>query len=127
MADNGPNVSEGAASVADGVAAMELGLEDALQGVYTNQQHKYSQRTLIKTILSTGTMLADKKLVVGGWVKTGRVAGGGAFGFLELNDGSCASSLQVSRFALHMMLYEGFYTALSGAQSDSQRLMIAGS
>jgi len=32
---------------------------------------------------------------VGGWVKTGREAGAGAFCFLELNDGSCFESLQV--------------------------------
>jgi asparaginyl-tRNA synthetase len=34
-------------------------------------------------------------LRVGGWVKTGREAGAGAFAFLEVNDGSCFDSLQV--------------------------------
>lgn len=86
-------------AVADDVAALQITDEEALEGVYTEQQHKYSQRTLIKTILSSGTTLAEKKLVVGGWVKTGRVAGAGAFGFLELNDGSCASGLQVRTFS----------------------------
>ena len=34
------------------------------------------------------------KLRVGGWVKTGREAGGGEFAFLEVNDGSTFSNLQ---------------------------------
>lgn len=34
-------------------------------------------------------------LRVGGWVKTGREAGAGAFAFLEVNDGSCFGNLQV--------------------------------
>lgn len=32
---------------------------------------------------------------MGGWVKTGREAGAGAFAFLEINDGSCFESIQV--------------------------------
>lgn len=32
---------------------------------------------------------------VGGWVKTGRIAGGGDFAFLEVNDGSTFANLQV--------------------------------
>ena len=36
-----------------------------------------------------------RTLRVGGWVKTGREAGAGAFAFLEVNDGSSAESLQV--------------------------------
>ncbi len=35
-----------------------------------------------------------KTLRVGGWVKTGREAGAGAFAFLEINDGSCFESIQ---------------------------------
>jgi len=34
-------------------------------------------------------------LRIGGWVKTGREAGAGAWAFLEVNDGSCFDSLQV--------------------------------
>lgn len=41
-------------------------------------------------ILQVGTTLR-----IGGWVKTGREAGAGAFAFLEINDGSCFDSLQV--------------------------------
>lgn len=33
-------------------------------------------------------------VTVGGWVKTGREAGKGAFAFLEVSDGSCAQNLQ---------------------------------
>jgi asparaginyl-tRNA synthetase len=32
---------------------------------------------------------------VGGWVKTGREAGAGAFAFLEVNDGSSFANIQV--------------------------------
>jgi len=41
---------------------------------------------------------------IGGWVKTGREAGAGAFAFLEVNDGSAFESLQVnlpSHFIFH--------------------------
>ena len=38
-------------------------------------------------------------LRIGGWVKTGREAGGGAWVFLEVNDGSCFQSLQVPQDA----------------------------
>ena len=59
---------------------------------------KSFSRTMIKSILeseSGGLSLVDKTIRVGGWVKTGRVAGAGAFAFLELNDGSCFSNLQI--------------------------------
>lgn len=42
-----------------------------------------------------GASLAGRTVAVGGWVKTGREAGAGAFAFLELNDGSCFANLQV--------------------------------
>ena len=41
-----------------------------------------------------GKALAGIKIVVGGWVRAGRVAGGGAFAFIEINDGSCGGTLQ---------------------------------
>jgi aspartyl/asparaginyl-tRNA synthetase len=40
-------------------------------------------------------MQVGTTLRIGGWVKTGREAGAGAFAFLEINDGSCFDSLQV--------------------------------
>ena len=42
-----------------------------------------------------GKGLAGTELVVGGWVRTGREQGKGAFAFLEIVDGSCSRSLQV--------------------------------
>ena len=39
-----------------------------------------------------------KTLRVGGWVKTGREAGAGAFAFLQINDGSCFDSIQVHSY-----------------------------
>lgn len=62
-------------------------------------QSKYSKRVIIKTILKSegeGLSLANKKLTVGGWVKTGREQGKGEFAFLEVNDGSCPANLQVN-------------------------------
>lgn len=59
---------------------------------------KSFDRTLITTILnspSEGLALMGRTLRVGGWVKTGRVQGGGSFAFLALSDGTCAGNLQV--------------------------------
>jgi asparaginyl-tRNA synthetase len=56
------------------------------------------QRTMVETVLgseSGGAALVGRTLRVGGWVKTGREAGAGAFAFLEVNDGSCYANLQV--------------------------------
>ncbi|KAG1338459.1 Asparagine--tRNA ligase, cytoplasmic 3 [Cocos nucifera] len=55
-------------------------------------------RTFIKSIVggaATVEELVGRKVVVGGWVKTGREQGKGTFAFLELNDGSCLANLQV--------------------------------
>ncbi len=35
-----------------------------------------------------------RTLRIGGWVRTGREAGAGAFAFLEVSDGSCFGSIQ---------------------------------
>ncbi len=37
----------------------------------------------------------NKTIKIGGWVRTIRVQGGGAFAFVEINDGSCVKHLQV--------------------------------
>lgn len=60
-------------------------------------------RTLIRTVLqseSGGASLVGRTIRVGGWVKTGREAGAGAFAFLEVNDGTCFPNLQVRVSAL---------------------------
>lgn len=59
---------------------------------------EFSQRVLIKSILGRpdgGAGLAGQVVKIGGWVKTGREQGKGAFAFLEVNDGSCPGNLQV--------------------------------
>ncbi|GAB2247450.1 hypothetical protein Droror1_Dr00007332 [Drosera rotundifolia] len=59
---------------------------------------QFSKRTLIRTILcrpDSGADLAGQRVTIGGWVKTGREQGKGAFAFLEVNDGSCPANLQV--------------------------------
>lgn len=61
-------------------------------------KHRFSSRVLIRTIVCRadgGAGLAGQRILVGGWVKTGREQGKGAFAFLELNDGSCPANLQV--------------------------------
>ena len=53
---------------------------------------------MVSTIInseSEGLALVGRTVRVGGWVKTGREAGAGAFAFLEINDGSCFANLQV--------------------------------
>ncbi|XP_043720610.1 asparagine--tRNA ligase, cytoplasmic 1-like [Telopea speciosissima] len=59
---------------------------------------QFSDRVLIRSIVCRsdgGAGLAGQKIRVGGWVKTGREQGKGSFAFLELNDGSCPTNLQV--------------------------------
>lgn len=51
-------------------------------------------RVEISTILGSGKDLVGRTIRIGGWVKTGRDAGAGAWCFLEVNDGSCFSNLQ---------------------------------
>ena len=45
---------------------------------------------------ATSLMQVDQTLIIGGWVKTGREAGGGKWIFLEVNDGTSFQSLQVT-------------------------------
>jgi asparaginyl-tRNA synthetase len=52
-------------------------------------------RTRIRDVLAAGAARAGERVVVGGWVRTGREQGKGSFAFLELSDGSCAAALQV--------------------------------
>ena len=57
-------------------------------------------RTLVRSVLEAegeGRSLVGRTIRVGGWVKTGREAGAGAFAFLEVNDGSCFQNIQVRR------------------------------
>ena len=55
-------------------------------------------RTLVRSVLESegeGRSLVGRTVRVGGWVKTGREAGAGAFAFLEVNEGSCFQNIQV--------------------------------
>ena len=51
------------------------------------------QRTAVKAIYADMTAFADKEITVGGWVRNLRDSK--AFGFIDLNDGSCFKSAQV--------------------------------
>ncbi|KAK1397090.1 Asparagine--tRNA ligase [Heracleum sosnowskyi] len=66
------------------------------------EKAQFSQRVLIKTILSRpdgGAGLAGQTVKIGGWVKTGRKANKDEFAFVEVNDGSCPANLQVIIYA----------------------------
>lgn len=62
-------------------------------------------------------MQVDRDVRIGGWIKTGREAGGGSFAFLEVNDGSCLTNLQV-----HPHLPAPFAAALLASISLSSDL-----
>lgn len=59
-------------------------------------EHPYSMhgRVVLSRVLALGREAIGREIVAGGWVKTGRVQGKGAFCFLELNDGSTPKNLQ---------------------------------
>lgn len=62
-----------------------------------------SERTCITTLLARVQPTAYSMIIsqvgeslrIGGWVKTGREAGAGAFAFIQINDGTAFESLQV--------------------------------
>ncbi|KAJ4846267.1 Asparagine--tRNA ligase, cytoplasmic 1 [Turnera subulata] len=86
-----PPVAELAAASLNDAAPAAAAVDDSLK-------HRFSDRVLVATILSRadgGAGLAGQRVRVGGWVKTGREQGKGAFAFLEVNDGSCPANLQV--------------------------------
>lgn len=53
------------------------------------EQAEFSQRVLIKTILTAGESVVGQTVKIGGWVKKGRKGEAGKTAFLEVNDGSC--------------------------------------
>ncbi|CAK4649039.1 hypothetical protein LEN26_012815 [Aphanomyces euteiches] len=53
------------------------------------------RRVRVKELLGAGLALVGQSVTVKGWAKTLREAGAGAFCFLELNDGSCFTGVQV--------------------------------
>ncbi|XP_010483144.1 PREDICTED: asparagine--tRNA ligase, cytoplasmic 1 [Camelina sativa] len=78
---------------ANELAAVALGNDGS-----TVKRAEFSNRVLIKSILGRpdgGATLAGQKVRIGGWVKSGREQGKGAFAFLAVNDGSCPANLQV--------------------------------
>ncbi|KAF6153879.1 hypothetical protein GIB67_001112 [Kingdonia uniflora] len=84
--------------MSDGEINVQMSTTTLANGSDSPPKSKFSKRTLIKTILSRpdgGVGFSGQKVTVGGWVKTGREQGKGSFAFLELNDGSCPSNLQV--------------------------------
>ena len=93
-------------------SASASGPQQAAEFSKTMGKEKYSKlfnKTSICDVVQKGGSLAEQgdssencdtdevllTCVVAGWVKTGRVAGGGAFAFIELNDGSTPVNLQI--------------------------------
>lgn len=68
--------------------------EDDLVAPYSRSYSRVPICTILRAD-GEGAALAGREIRVGGWVKTGREAGAGAFAFLEINDGSCFANLQV--------------------------------
>ena len=69
--------------------------------------HKHAARTashLPTALHPPCRRQVGKTIRVGGWVKTGREAGAGAFAFLEVNDGSCFQNIQVRRISARRLL-----------------------
>mmetsp|Transcript_1355 Transcript_1355/g.3194 ORF Transcript_1355/g.3194 Transcript_1355/m.3194 type:complete len:586 (-) Transcript_1355:115-1872(-) len=81
------------------MAALKVSIQEKEKEVDTVAPYSRSfNRTAIATVLLSadgGLCMVDRPMTLGGWVKTGREAGAGAFAFLELNDGSVFDNLQV--------------------------------
>ncbi|XP_021762282.1 asparagine--tRNA ligase, cytoplasmic 1-like [Chenopodium quinoa] len=82
---------------------------------------RFSKRVPIANILSRpdgGASLAGQTVIVGGWVRTGRMQGHNTFAFLEITDGSCSANLQVmvdaSVYDLTRLVHTGTSVSLSG-------------
>jgi hypothetical protein len=105
-------------SLATQMDCMAVGNGEDTAGV---EWAKYSKRVLIKKIIGRpdgGQGLVGQRVVVGGWVKTGREQGKNTFVFLEVNDGSCPANLQVCMNTINKMPYDYFeaflYTVFRG-------------
>ena len=88
------------ASVQAAVDAKEAAADGAgaLAAKIVNPYSKLYNRVSVAAVHACpgdGASLIGSTIVVGGWVKTGRVADKGALVFLELNDGSGPKNLQV--------------------------------
>jgi len=57
------------------------------------------------------------EVVAGGWVKTGRLGGGGSLAFIEINDGSCPANLQLLAKPEAQGLGEGGLASLTATGS----------
>jgi asparaginyl-tRNA synthetase len=98
MVDGTANLSAEVESLRAQLSQLETTLKK--KEAELNLVYPYSKsynRTMVNAILGStdgGKSMIGKTLRVGGWVKTGREAGAGAFAFVEVNDGSCFDALQ---------------------------------
>ena len=89
----------GAGEVAEALAGASLGGGGAGGAALA---HPYNAsggagRLVVEKLLAGGREgpAVGQEVVAGGWVKTGRIGGGGSLAFVELNDGSCPGNLQL--------------------------------
>lgn len=94
-----------------------------------NLVYPYSRsfgKTALSSILNgadAGRSLIGRTIRVGGWVKTGREAGAGAFCFLDVNDGSTSENLQV---IVNKEVAEAFATTLTKLSATGTSILIEG-
>lgn len=81
--------SSATAAAGGSVPAAAASLIDAVR-----QPYSMHGQVVIAKLLASGRALVGQEIVAGGWVKTGRQQGKGAFVFLEVNDGSTHKNLQ---------------------------------
>lgn len=82
MAEMDPEVAAAAAVAVAGDAAT------------LRQPFAMHERCVIKKLLLAGSSMVGQTVVVGGWVRTGRLAKAGELAFLEMSDGSSHKTLQ---------------------------------
>eukprot|EP00287_Rhodomonas_sp_CCMP768_P003199 CAMPEP_0196720768 /NCGR_PEP_ID=MMETSP1091-20130531/3483_1 /TAXON_ID=302021 /ORGANISM="Rhodomonas sp., Strain CCMP768" /LENGTH=606 /DNA_ID=CAMNT_0042062087 /DNA_START=36 /DNA_END=1856 /DNA_ORIENTATION=- len=91
-------VEEEKAKLQEAISAKTAEISEKKAGALVNPYSKsLYKRVAIKDLFGDddGKRLIGQTLVAGGWVKTGRVQGNGAFVFLETNDGSGPRNLQI--------------------------------
>ncbi|BDA47172.1 Asparagine-tRNA ligase, cytoplasmic 1 [Coccomyxa sp. Obi] len=79
------------------IADLQVQLREREAGTLVAPYSRSYERSLIASILLSedgGVHAVGQTIRIGGWVKTGRGAGGGEWVFLEVNDGTCFESMQ---------------------------------
>lgn len=97
MASEQTTPADAVAEAVASVALAEAKEPEAAVGEASDAVHPYSMhgRVAVKDIVAAGLALDGQTVTAGGWVQTGRYGDKNAFAFIELNDGSGPTSLQL--------------------------------